>query len=113
MEYIHRELSQQIKEEVLQTIYILDGVSTIQDMERLLSALLENLRVDVSMRRDIVSSMQNATTEQMGVYASAWKYGPCIDSELQQRFQSLLDNELCVVCWTLDCESFRRVTHFD
>ena len=113
MEYIHRELTQQIEEDVLQTVYILGGVSTIQDMERVLSALLENLRVDVSMRRDIVSSMQEATTDQMGVYASAWKYGPCIDSELQQRFQSLLDNELCVVCWTLDCESFRRVTHFD
>ncbi|KAK8814447.1 hypothetical protein WA538_000266, partial [Blastocystis sp. DL] len=93
MQYIHRELNQLIEEDVLNTVYILDGVSTIQDMERLLSAFLENLRMDLSMRRDIVSSMQKATTDQMGVYASAWKYGPCVDSELQQCYQSLLDNE--------------------
>lgn len=102
MEYIHRELNRQIEEEVLETVYILDGVSTVQSMEQLLLALLENLRVDLSMRRDIVSSMQKATTDQMGVYASAWKYGPCVDSELRQRFQSLLENELCGVCCTLD-----------
>ena len=100
MQYIHRELNQLIEEDVLNTVYILDGVSTIQDMERLLSAFLENLRMDLSMRRYIVSSMQKATTDQMGVYASAWKYGPCVDSELQQCYQSLLDNELCIVCWT-------------
>lgn len=94
MEYIQRSLLEVVDENTLQNLYILDGVSTLDDIHSILSSIVTNLRTDLAMRRDIVSHMNEATTEQMGVYASAWKYGPMIDRELSHRFFSLLENEL-------------------
>lgn len=94
VKYIHKSLQQNMSDLVLQTIYILDGLSTIEDIEDVLELLINGLRQDVNMRRDIIMDIKNATTDQMGVYASAWKYGPLLDRDIEQRFKSLLENEL-------------------
>ena len=94
VKYIHKSLQQNMSDLVLQTIYILDGLSTIEDIEDVLDLLINGFRQDVNMRRDIIMDIKNATTDQMGVYASAWKYGPLLDRDIEQRFKSLLENEL-------------------
>ena len=94
VEYIQRSLLEVVDENTLQNMYILDGVSTLEDIQSILSSIVTNLKTDLAMRSDIVNHMKEATTEQMGVYASAWKYGPLIDRELSHRFFSLLENEL-------------------
>lgn len=83
-----------VSEDMLQNLYILDGVSTFDTIQQLVTDIIANLKIDLSLRRDIIRQMKEATTEQMGVYASAWKYGPLVDRELAHQFFSLLENEL-------------------
>ena len=94
IKYVRKSLHQNRTDLNLEMVYILNGLSTINDIETIVDLLVTSFQKDAVMRRDIVRDIQNATADQMGVYASAWKYGPLLDREIEQRFRSLLENEL-------------------
>ena len=94
VKYFRKSIQQNHATLNVETVYILNGLSTIQDVETVVDSLIASFHKDVTMRRDIVRDIPNATADQMGVYASAWKYGPLLDREIEQRFRSLMENEL-------------------
>ena len=94
VKYVRMSLQQTRADLNLEMVYIFNGLSSIMDIEMIVDSLVTSFQKDAAMRKDIVRDIQNATADQMGVYASAWKYGPLLNREMEQRFRSLVENEL-------------------
>lgn len=71
IKYVRKSLQQNRTDLNLEMVYILNGLSTINDIETIVDLLVTSFQKDAVMRRDIVRDIQNATADQMGVYASA------------------------------------------
>ena len=78
---------------VIQSLYILSGISTLPQLNSLFVTLKESFRQDVCLREDIVNALRQATQNQMGVYVSTWKYCPLIDSSLEKQLDCIVENE--------------------
>jgi hypothetical protein len=61
IKYVRKSLQQNRTDLNLEMVYILNGLSTINDIEIIVDLLVTSFQKDAAMRRDIVRDIQNAT----------------------------------------------------
>lgn len=79
---------------VCDNVYILEGVCTMTKLIEILKELVENYSKDIQLRKEIVYAMKKATSNQMAVYVSTWKYSPLIDASIENQLKQVIENEL-------------------
>lgn len=93
LRYIQNEIRTEVGD-VENRLLVFNSVSTMGSIILAVENVIRSLREDHSMRCEIVAAMKTASTEQTGVYLSAWKYSPCIDKSAVDRFEAIVTNEL-------------------
>lgn len=79
---------------ICENVFILDGVTTLVKIIDIINQLIENYSKDIQLRKEIVDDMKKATSNQMAVYVSTWKYSPLIDSSIENQLKQVIENEL-------------------
>ena len=92
--YEKNEITMNYGEWICENVFILDGVSTLVKLIDIINQLIENYSKDIQLRKEIVDDMKKATSNQMAVYVSTWKYSPLIDSSIENQLKQVLENEL-------------------
>lgn len=87
------EVSASLGEAVLQDVFILGGVLTLAKLKEILTKLESCYTQDISLRKEIIAGLRDATPNQMAVYVSTWKYSPLVDSSLELQLKEAFENE--------------------
>ena len=93
LRYIQNEMRREVGD-VESRLLVFNSVSTMDSILLAVEDVIRSLREDHSMRCQIVEAMKTASTEQIGVYLSAWKYSPCIKQSAVDRYEAIVTNEL-------------------
>ena len=94
LQVIKNEITTNYGEWICENVFILDGVTTLVKIIDIINQLIENYSKDIQLRKEIVDDMKKATSNQMAVYVSTWKYSPLIDSSIENQLKQVLENEL-------------------
>lgn len=94
IQYVHNQMKEVVNGALLKRLYVLNGVSTMENIVTVVKELIASLRKDFSMRAQMVDALKTSAMNQMGVYMSAWKYSPCIDEKRVRQLEAIVENEV-------------------
>ena len=94
IQYTHNQMKEVVDGALLKRLYVLNGVSTMEDIVTAAKELIASLHKDCSMRAQMIDALKTAGMNQMGVYVSAWKYSPCIDEKRVSQLEAILEDEV-------------------